>query len=303
MVLLKKSKLMTKNSILLSIIFLLFFTLVGCISQESETTTEEIPPILQIEKNIPESTQVLFSITPKKGDVEGKLFGMEYQNGKWVVTYDTIDCSVGRSGFADIDAKFEGDGMSPSGKFPIGSAFGYEKDLESKVDFIKLLDNHYWVSDTASELYNQLIEYNPNDKYSEKMRRNDHLYKYGIVIEYNTQDIQKGKGSAIFMHIERQKGAPTAGCVAMSEDNIKRLIKWIKPNQNPMIVMIKRRRCPRRFRVTRFTIHRELCRLMVRVNRCIKIGSMTAHTGVRCIIIIAVMTSGTVICNHLMRPI
>jgi L,D-peptidoglycan transpeptidase YkuD (ErfK/YbiS/YcfS/YnhG family) len=67
------------------------------------------------------------------------------------------------------------------------------------------------------------------------MKRSDHLYKYGIVIEYNSLNTIKGKGSAIFIHIERSAGAPTAGCIAVSEENIINLIKWINPNKKPTI--------------------------------------------------------------------
>lgn len=179
---------------------------------------------------IPESTQLIIAHS-------NKLYGLSYQNSTWQVTFDTIPCSIGKNGFAAFDQKVEGDGKSPSGKFSIGASFGYEKDVETDLEFIVLQDHHYWVSDTSSEFYNQLIEYDPKDRFSEKMRRKDHLYKYGIVIEYNTQNVQKGKGSAIFLHVERRPGSPTLGCVAISEANIKRLLQWLKPNQKPQIIM------------------------------------------------------------------
>ena len=43
------------------------------------------------------------------------------------------------------------------------------------------------------------------------MKRDDNLYKYGIIIEYNTNPVIKGNGSAIFMHIWKGENVPTAG--------------------------------------------------------------------------------------------
>lgn len=190
-----------------------------------------------IQENPIESTQKIISSPKSKNATIGQLYGMELINGAWEVTFDTIPCSFGYNGFADLGKKKEGDGKTPSGTFPLGSSFGYERDLETDMDFIRLNENHFWVSDTMSEQYNRLVEHNPDDLYSEKMRRNDHLYKYGIIIEYNTQEVIKGKGSAIFIHVERRKGQPTSGCIAVSEGSMKELIKWIKPHKKPLIIM------------------------------------------------------------------
>jgi len=48
------------------------------------------------------------------------------------------------------------------------------------------------------------------------MRRDDNLYKYGIVIEYNTDPIIKGNGSAIFLHIWKGRGIPTVRLCSVS---------------------------------------------------------------------------------------
>lgn len=184
------------------------------------------------------STQIIIAYSSLQNSVVGKLYGMELIDNRWQVTFDTIDCSLGKKGFAENGNKIEGDGKTPSGKFPIGSAFGYKNDLKAKIDFMVLKSNHYWISDSNSELYNKMVDFvPPNGIYAEKMKRKDHLYKYGIVIEYNTQVIKKGKGSAIFIHVERKKGSPTAGCLASSEKNIKNLIQWINPKKQPTILM------------------------------------------------------------------
>ena len=62
-------------------------------------------------------------------------------------------------------------------------------------------------------------------------------YKYCMVIEYNTNPIIKGKGSAIFFHLAVSKPSFTAGCVAIDEENMKLMVNWLDPKRNPTIIM------------------------------------------------------------------
>ena len=52
-------------------------------------------------------------------------------------------------------------------------------------------------------------------------------YKYVAVIEYNTDNIVNGAGSAIFLHCS--KGRPTSGCISVSEDAMVKILGLIKP--------------------------------------------------------------------------
>jgi L,D-peptidoglycan transpeptidase YkuD (ErfK/YbiS/YcfS/YnhG family) len=49
------------------------------------------------------------------------------------------------------------------------------------------------------------------------------------VIEYNTNPIVKGKGSAIFFHLGVKN--LTAGCVAIDENNMKSIVNWLIPSK------------------------------------------------------------------------
>lgn len=55
------------------------------------------------------------------------------------------------------------------------------------------------------------------------------------MVGYNINPTIKGKGSAIFLHVERRKNSATAGCIAISEDEIKRLLEWLDPAMQPHI--------------------------------------------------------------------
>lgn len=157
------------------------------------------------------------------------LYGEEQLANEWKVTYDTTRCTVGYNGIASMGEKREGDGKTPAGTYTLGRFFGYDDDLnlKTKNSFIDLEPNHYWMSDSSSPLYNSLIDYDPAPLEAEKMERNDHLYKYGIIINYNTDPVVPEKGSAIFLHIYRSPEKPTAGCVAVAEKDVVALMYWL----------------------------------------------------------------------------
>ena len=58
-----------------------------------------------------------------------------------------------------------------------------------------------------------------------------------MVIEYNTNPIIKGKGSAIFFFFFLSKLSFTAGCVVIDEENMKLMVNWLDPKRNPTIIM------------------------------------------------------------------
>ena len=145
--------------------------------------------------------------------------------------------TLGKKGFALPGEKREGDRKTPSGVYSIGTAFGYERDVETNLPYRQSTDRDIWIDDVNSEDYNKWITGKTKADSFEKMKRKDHLYKYGFVVEYNTNPIVKGMGSAIFFHVWRAPGKPTFGCVAVAEHNILKLISWLDTSQKPRVIM------------------------------------------------------------------
>ena len=69
------------------------------------------------------SQQVLMAVCTK-GSGTGELYGKEWFNGSWIMTYCTVPCSFGLAGVAPYDTKKEGDFKTPSGIYQVGPAFG-----------------------------------------------------------------------------------------------------------------------------------------------------------------------------------
>ena len=83
-----------------------------------------------------------------------------------------------------------------------------------------------WCDDPKSKYYNKLVRL-PFKYSAESFFRKDNIYDIILVLSFNTSPILKGKGSAIFIHIAKKKYKKTLGCVAVSKQDIKKIIKKI----------------------------------------------------------------------------
>lgn len=154
---------------------------------------------------------------------------------------------IGEKGFTSKTAepqKKEGDGRSPAGIFTVSKAFGYADTLHTKMPYIQADKNLICVDDVHSRDYNTILDHNASDNPQsfEWMRRDDPLYKMGLVIDHNRK-AKSGAGSCIFFHIRKSKEAPTAGCSAMREHDLRKIIWWLDPAKNPKVVQIPKSYC------------------------------------------------------------
>ena len=186
--------------------------------------------------HIGESEQLIFATNSNASSSLATIYAVECKNGDWRLVFPAFPGSIGKMGFAAVGDKREGDGKSPSGVFPLGTAFGYGASVDTKLPYKQATDDDFWVDDANSNDYNQWIKGKPNAASWEKMKRDDDQYTYGVVIEYNMHPIVKGKGSAIFLHVW-QNGESTHGCVSMPEKMVLRILRWLDPAKKPRIIM------------------------------------------------------------------
>lgn len=133
-------------------------------------------------------------------------------------------CAIGRAGLtAD---KREGDLMTPAGRFPLRFCY-YRPDRmaapETGLPLIPLEPDDGWCDDPAHPLYNQPVKL-PFEASHEKLWREDHLYDLIVPLGYNDDPVIPGKGSAIFLHIMRDDGVGTEGCVAVKKEDLLALL-------------------------------------------------------------------------------
>jgi len=160
---------------------------------------------------------------------------------EWRPVSEVISAVAGKNGWAT--KKKEGDGRSPVGVYSLGEVFGYSgvKPGWMKMDYIPSDEKLFCIDDPESELYNQIAsaENYPSRPWgsAENMLRQDDLYKWGIVINYNTEKPVPGLGSCIFIHVWRNAETGTEGCIAMNENNMVSLLKRLDKKKNPTIIM------------------------------------------------------------------
>ena len=135
-------------------------------------------------------------------------------------------CSSGKKG-ATFN-KTEGDLKTPRGTYSLGPLF-YRKDkiikINTKLNKVPLKKNMYWCNDINSKYYNQLIT-SPKKGKHEKMFRSDSKYDLVIVINYNTKNIIKNRGSAIFLHLTNNYHK-TEGCIAIKRKDMMVLLRLV----------------------------------------------------------------------------
>jgi L,D-peptidoglycan transpeptidase YkuD (ErfK/YbiS/YcfS/YnhG family) len=56
-----------------------------------------------------------------------------------------------------------------------------------------------------------------------------------VVIDYNRFPVRAGAGSAFFLHVT--DGSATAGCVAVPQDTLVTLMRWLTPAAHPRILI------------------------------------------------------------------
>jgi len=134
-----------------------------------------------------------------------------------------IACALGRAGIARD--KREGDGATPAGRFRLLSGY-YRPDRRRPpaggVPLQPLRRDQGWCEDPASARYNRPVRL-PAAEGADRMRRDDDLYDLVFVLDHNFTCRAKGRGSAIFFHLARPGLTPTAGCVAISAADMRKL--------------------------------------------------------------------------------
>ena len=172
-------------------------------------------------QNAPTQIEVVASGTT------GTLVVYANANGKREELLRT-DAYVGKNGCST--EKREGDGKTPVGVYEIRRGFGLAMPPAVNIAYTQLTGGEQWVDDAASTRYNQWVtkDTTPVDWNSaEDLPKETVAYRYVAVVEYNTANIVKGAGSAIFLHCSL--GRPTSGCISVSEESMSKILGLIKP--------------------------------------------------------------------------
>ena len=203
----------------------------------------------------PDHRQFLLSITPDWDAVNGKLYLIEWKEGKWEMNGQPIPMVVGKRGmawgrgiedFTNLEGpiKREGDKKSPAGIFELGTAFGYAAPSAAtfvKANYTHVVSTTMCIEDGASARYNQIIDENSEEadwNSTDHMLRKDDLYEWGMFVLHNQPTPLANAGSCIFLHVWRKNDSGTAGCTAMDKQKMKEILSWVDPSSHPLMIQV-----------------------------------------------------------------
>jgi L,D-peptidoglycan transpeptidase YkuD (ErfK/YbiS/YcfS/YnhG family) len=140
----------------------------------------------------------------------------------------SFPCSLGRSGRRVL--KREGDGATPVGLWRLRRVF-YRMDRlfppRSGAKPIRSTDG--WCETPGDRNYNRLVRM-PYGARHETMTRQDDLYDIVVELSHNERPRVQGLGSAVFFHLRRADGGPTAGCIGVSQKDMEIILSRLRPD-------------------------------------------------------------------------
>lgn len=157
----------------------------------------------------------------------------------WVAAAGPYAARLGKNGLSS--SRREGDGTTPTGTYRIGrTMYGNEPNPGVRFRYRRLRCGDWWDEDPSSPTYNTFQHVRCGTKPpfgggSEGMWQQPRPYPFLAVIEYNTRPVVPGRGSGIFLHA--QTGAPTIGCISLRKDQLRAVLRWLRPADAPAIVI------------------------------------------------------------------
>lgn len=152
------------------------------------------------------------------------------RRGEIVVGGQVIPCALGRSGV--VRRKREGDGGTPACTLrPIAAMVRTDRAPRPRaaLPVAPIRPDEGWCDDVRHPLYNRKVKL-PFRASHETLWREDRLYDVVVDLDWNRRPAIKGRGSAIFLHIARPGFAPTAGCIAVTPQAMRRLLPLLSPH-------------------------------------------------------------------------
>ncbi|MGA3398027.1 MAG: L,D-transpeptidase family protein [Acetobacteraceae bacterium] len=147
-----------------------------------------------------------------------------HPDGRLALRNDVFRAALGRAGVGVH--KLEADGATPAGVLPLRRVL-YRLDRlpapDCAVPIEPIGDADGWCDDPMHRDYNRLVRL-PHEASCEELWRQDGLYDVLGVLGWNDAPVERGRGSAIFLHVARPDYGPTDGCVALALPDLLRVL-------------------------------------------------------------------------------
>jgi L,D-peptidoglycan transpeptidase YkuD (ErfK/YbiS/YcfS/YnhG family) len=175
-----------------------------------------------------DATQVIEIATNGMASTTGTARTYERaEGGAWKIVRRAMPAYVGVHGLSRPAERHSGDGTTPIGNY--GFVFGFGSKANPGLGgfgWKKLVQGTCWAG--TQRKYNRWVHRTPCNPADENLWSNAGVaYRYAAVIDFNYEKPVYGRGSGIFLHV--QKGRPTAGCVSLRESDLIAVLRWMRP--------------------------------------------------------------------------
>jgi L,D-peptidoglycan transpeptidase YkuD (ErfK/YbiS/YcfS/YnhG family) len=189
---------------------------------------------------VPAATRQVIAVTAETRGTTYASARLWTRSGRcWHLVAGPWTARVGRSGLSPHHV--EGDGTTPTGVFALDdTVLGTRPDPGVRYPYHRIVCGDWWDEDASSPTYNTFQHLPcgrrpPFRAESEGLWKPTTAYRYLLPIRYNADPIVPGRGSAIFLHVQRPN--PTNGCVSLPEAQLVQTLRWLRPDAEPRIAI------------------------------------------------------------------
>lgn len=150
--------------------------------------------------------------------------------GGWQPVAAGIPAWIGANGMSP--QTHDGEMKTPMGIFTLDFAFGTAPNPGGGLPYVQVGPDHWWDGDMKSRTYNTMQVCKKaqcpfdTDPASGTENLDIPQYVHAVVMGVNKARVP-GNGGAFFLHAT--DGGPTAGCVAIAEDKLVEIMRWLRP--------------------------------------------------------------------------
>jgi L,D-peptidoglycan transpeptidase YkuD (ErfK/YbiS/YcfS/YnhG family) len=185
------------------------------------------------------ATQLVTVVAASRRSTRGTLRLWRKSSDCWLAFDGPWTAWLGARGVSA--ERHEGDRTTPAGAFGFRRVmYGVGPNPGVRFAYHRIVCGDWWVEDPRSAYYNRFRHVRCGSKppfkvTSEDMSRSPTAYRHLAVIDFNTNPIVRGRGSGIFLHVST--GRPTLGCISLRRARLLAVLRWLRPDAKPLIVI------------------------------------------------------------------
>jgi len=201
--------------------------------------------------------QVIVVVADNRKSTTAELRAYERKaDGTWSQMFTAATATLGWSGLVPGERRRQGTGKTPMGTYALVDAFGRLGDPGTQMPYYRFDRNDAWtyypkVPSTYNMLQTVDRSWRRYGSYVEHLWSYGSQYRYVVVVDYNlppgaittgadgvrrtAEPANTRRGGGIFLHVSN--GRRTAGCIAISQEQMRNILQWLKPEANPHIVI------------------------------------------------------------------